>query len=340
MWLKKWSFLGIFLVCGAVVMTATHSWADAARPAREAGEWLARVVSGESGGPRDEEDLLAEKGENPGEVPSGNGEGDAPGGSDLTDESSGESNLSDGPSGEEDDSGEQSEEVDFQGPEQEGDSQESEAPPEVTYRNPEDVVYATVEDDYFSDAVFIGDSRTVGLYEYGGLLDVATFYASKGLTIFNLLTAEIVETGDERGKITVEEALSERQFAKIYLMVGINEMGTGDLERFLTKYQEVVTRLQELQPDAILYLQAIIKVTTDRSNKGDYINNEGIVARNEGIANMADNVKSYYLDVNPLICDEDGGMIKDYTSDGVHLKAKYIPIWKDFLKEHAVVLDE
>ena len=47
---------------------------------------------------------------------------------------------------------------------------------------PKPVEYMTVEDDYFADAVFIGDSRTVGMFEYGGLEEVSTFYASKGLT--------------------------------------------------------------------------------------------------------------------------------------------------------------
>ena len=40
--------------------------------------------------------------------------------------------------------------------------------------------------------------------------------------------------------------------------------------------------------------------------------------------------------MNPLICDETGGMVASYTYYGVHLKAQYIPIWLDFLKQHAV----
>lgn len=200
-------------------------------------------------------------------------------------------------------------------------------------------VYVAVEDDYFSDALFIGDSRTVGLFEYGGLEETTTFYAATGLTVYKLFDTEIVSVPGERKKITVEEALSRNSFAKIYLMIGINEMGTGTVETFLAKYQEVVEHLQELQPEAVIYLQAIIKVSAQRSRKGDYINNEGIVARNEGIEQMADNVKVFYLDVNPLICDETGGMIPDYTFDGVHLKAKYIDIWKDYLKSHAILLD-
>ncbi len=199
---------------------------------------------------------------------------------------------------------------------------------------PKEVTYMTVEDDYFADAVFIGDSRTMGMFEYGGLEETAAFYCSTGLTVYKIFEAQIVPA--ERGKISVEEALQQNSFAKIYFMIGINEMGTGTVESFLEAYQGAVDHLRELQPDAIIYLQGIIKVTEERSAQGDYINNEGIIARNEGIARMADNEHVFYLDVNPLICDESGGMIPEYTFDGVHLKAKYIDIWKDFLKSHAI----
>lgn len=202
------------------------------------------------------------------------------------------------------------------------------------------VVYCTVEDDYFSDAVFIGDSRTVGMFEYGGLEDTADFYASTGLTVYKMFDSEIVAVEGQKKKISVEQALTENSYAKIYIMIGINEMGTGTVETFAAAYGEAVDHLLELQPDAILYIQGIIKVTTERSEQGDYITNEGIEERNEALARLADNERIFYLDVNPEICDETGGMVASYTFDGVHLKAQYIDIWKTFLKEHAVVRRE
>ena len=206
-------------------------------------------------------------------------------------------------------------------------------------RQPEEVEYDSVEDDYFADALFIGDSRTVGLFEYGGLEETASFYASTGLTVYKMFDSPIVAVEGQKDKLTIEEALQENQFSKIYLMIGINEMGTGTVESFMEKYREVIAHLKELQPDAILYLQSVMKVTSQRSEQGDYITNQGIEERNAEIAKLADYVTVYYLDVNPQICDETGGMIPDYTYDGVHLKAQFISIWKDFLKEHAVYLD-
>ena len=179
----------------------------------------------------------------------------------------------------------------------------------------------------------------MGMSEYGGLEETSTFYASSGLTIHKLFDAEIVKVPGQKKKMTVEEALREKTFAKIYLMLGINEMGTGTLESFTAKYAESLAHLQELQPDAVIYVQGIMKVTTERSSQGDYITNEGIEARNAELAKLADNEKVFYLDVNPMICDETGGLVASYTSDGVHLKAKYIQIWKDFLKTHAVAVE-
>ena len=284
-------------------------------------------------GPEGDPEGSAPEGEPEGSAPEGGPEGSAPEGS------VGEGSVPE--SGPEGSGGEESTPVTEAGEGENG----SETNPSGTEGNPgqeapdagaADVQYMTVEDDYFSDAVFIGDSRTVGMFEYGGLEETAAFYASTGLTVYKMFDSEIVPVPGEKKKITVEEALQANSFKKIYLMIGINEMGTGTVESFIEKYREVVAHLQELQPDAIIYLQGIIKVTEERSAQGDYINNEGIVARNEGIAGIADNEKIFYLDVNPLVCDESGGMIPDYTFDGVHLKARYIGIWKDYLKTHAI----
>ena len=78
-----------------------------------------------------------------------------------------------------------------------------------------------VDDDYFSDAVFIGDSRTVGLHDYGGL-DDSTFYATVGMNIYNLWTEKFCEVNGE--KVTLEEALKAKQYGKVYFQIGINEM--------------------------------------------------------------------------------------------------------------------
>ena len=88
-----------------------------------------------------------------------------------------------------------------------------------------------VDAGYFSDAVFIGDSRTVGLHDYGGL-DDSTFYATVGMNVYNLWTEKFCEVDGE--KVTLEEALKAKKYGKIYFQIGINEMGRGTLDGFMT----------------------------------------------------------------------------------------------------------
>lgn len=321
----KWNFLIMLVMCGIFYMVFVDPERIYAAPLDELYSWVrAKVVA---------EPVFGQS-ENPAENTGSPSDQVTPGDG-GSESGSGTGNLENTADGENVSSEDPAQDHSENAPGEDDGTQPETVP---DYRDPSEILYTQVEDDYFADALFIGDSRTVGMFEYGGLEEISTFYAETGLTIYKLLET-VVSTVDIDGvprKLTIEEALAERQYSEIYLMVGINELGTGTPETFLEKYAEVVERIRELQPGAILYIQGIMKVTTERSDQGDYINNEAIEIRNEGLAAMVDNVTSYYLDVNPVVCDETGGMEPTYTFDGVHLKAQYIQLWKDFLKEHVV----
>ncbi len=208
------------------------------------------------------------------------------------------------------------------------DVEETEAPENKTYE------FTHVEEDYFDDAVFIGDSRIVGLHDYSGWNNT-TYYASIGLTVYDVFDKPIVE---ENGtKITIEQALSEHQFGKILVMIGINEMGTGTVDSFMKAYEEMVSHLRELQPDAIIFLHGIMYVKQEKSESDPIFNNPNIQERNDRIAQLADNKNIFYLDVNEVVTDETGNLNPDYTWDEVHLLGKWYVLWTDYLKEHGII---
>ena len=194
--------------------------------------------------------------------------------------------------------------------------------------------FAVVKESYFDDALFIGDSRTVGLADYSGWKNT-TFYADVGLTIYDVFDKQIVEVG--RKKMTIEKALQEKSFNKIYIMLGINEMGTGNAESFTKAYKEVVDRIIELQPNAIIFVEAIMNVTKEKSDTDPIFNNINIEDRNNHLAALADNKKIFYIDVNEVITDSTGGIPAEYTFDNIHLKAAYYKLWTDFLLKSGIV---
>lgn len=197
--------------------------------------------------------------------------------------------------------------------------------------------FQNVTEDYFNDAVFIGDSRTVGLFEYAGMEDRADFFAKISLTIYDVFTEPVARDEETGKKITVEEALSKKQYGKVYLMLGINELGTGNTESFMKEYRAVVEKLRQLQPDAVIFVQGIMRVTGDKNERDPIFNNRNINEKNAEIAKLADNQDIFYIDVNEVVCDENGNLNTEYTIDEIHLKAKYYSIWKQFLLEHGIV---
>lgn len=190
--------------------------------------------------------------------------------------------------------------------------------------------FHTVDESYFDDALFIGDSRTVGLRDYTDLSEHADFCCETSLTIYKVMEEEF------DGQGTIEDMLANNDYGKIYLMMGINELGTGTTEVFMEKYTEVVDTLHDLEPEAKIIIQGIMRVSGKKDSTDAIFNNSNINARNNAIATLADNQQFFYIDVNEVVCDEEGNLNADYTFDQIHLLGACDEIWKQFLLEHGV----
>ncbi len=197
--------------------------------------------------------------------------------------------------------------------------------------------FQTVENDYFNDALFIGNSRTVGLSMFGSMPEETTFYATVGMNIYDLLTSTAQIPPEEGPETAFTTLLTEQQFGKIYIMLGINDLGTGTSESFTEYYNGVVNQIHQMQPNAIIYVQSIIAITAERDAQGDAISNANINEKNAMLKELANNDYIYYLDVNEVLTDENGFLNADYTSDGVHLGGGSLSLWEDYLRSHAIV---
>ena len=66
------------------------------------------------------------------------------------------------------------------------------------------------------------------------------------------------------------------------------------------------------------------------------MNNDNIDEKKGAIAAYADGIKLFYLDMNTVVDDGKGGLIKDYTWDDIHLQAQYYSVWEDYLYSHGL----
>ena len=207
--------------------------------------------------------------------------------------------------------------------------------PEVTSEptEPETYEFTVSDPSYFDDALFIGDSRTVGLREYG-TLDNADYFASAGLNLYTIKGAKV---GPKEGpKVTLEEMLEQETYGKIYVMLGINELGY-DFDTTVEKYQAFIDYLFTMQPDTILYVCANMHVNSLRNELDEIHNNEAINRINQAIAAFADQKNIFYLDVNPLFDDAEGNLAEEFISDDTHIMGNYYETWCNWYCENTIV---
>ncbi|MCR4651638.1 MAG: hypothetical protein K5662_07750 [Lachnospiraceae bacterium] len=192
--------------------------------------------------------------------------------------------------------------------------------------------YDEVDSSYFADSLFIGDSRIQGLHDYSGW-DCGTFMYKQGLNVYNMMT-EVLDMGDGRSAY-VSDVISQNKFNNIYIMLGINELAAGTTETFAEKYKENLDFIRKFEPNARIIIMGIMYVTKDYSDRNDIYNNDNINSRNAAIAEYADGINTFYLDMNGCVIDDSGALDPNITFDGIHLKAQYYKYWTDFMCRHA-----
>lgn len=203
---------------------------------------------------------------------------------------------------------------------------------EVTYKLGE------TDDSYFEDALFIGDSRTSGLAEYGNMMDHTSFMSRESASIYALFSSKMDfrEPGSDVRETDLYDVLSARQYGKIYLSVGVNELGIGNTYGYYELYRRALIKIRVMQPEAIIYIQGSMHVSETVAKKDKVTNNTIIVQRNKAIATLANGYNIFYIDMNTAVCDKNGNLIADYSGDGVHLKASKYELWHESLLQNAV----
>ena len=193
----------------------------------------------------------------------------------------------------------------------------------------------TVDDSFFADAVFIGDSRTVGLSLWSGLK--SNYYSEVGLNVSSVQKRAYVPSGDS--KLTLAEALAQSRFTKVYLSFGINEIGWSSTKAFISTYTNLVNLVKEKLPDADIYVQAILPMSKKTAESDTYSpmgGNGKIAEYNEALLDLCEFEGLYFVDLCEVFADENGDLNATDSGDGIHLGSKSYHRWADYLRTHVV----
>lgn len=196
-----------------------------------------------------------------------------------------------------------------------------------------------VDVSYFDDAAFVGDSRTDGFLIYSGI-GRGKNLTSNGLSIFKLETKKAITIDNQ--EYTLLEALALEQYGKVYLSLGVNELGYYDDEGFYRSYCQAIDQIREIQPNAVIYIQGLIPLNEDliaQTSGRSYLTNEHLRVYNDLMKKAAEEKQVVYLDLYSEFVDENGQLPAEASKDGVHLRSAWCKQWLAYLETHTVDYD-
>lgn len=127
--------------------------------------------------------------------------------------------------------------------------------------------------EFFNDAVFVGDSITQGLQNYvirersnnPELLGDARFAAAKSYGLDNACSKRVgAHSLKYQGKsMTLPEVVAEMQAKKVFILLGTNDWAGSAIESCIGEYRAAVENIWELSPDVEIYVQSCTPITKD-----------------------------------------------------------------------------
>jgi len=186
-------------------------------------------------------------------------------------------------------------------------------------------------DELFADAAFFGNSLVDGLRLYGGLKQ-GDFYAATSASVVNVSMTRSA-TLQNGSAATLLEALAEKQYGKVYVLLGINEIGfeTG---YFIELYSGVLDQIAQCQPDAAIYIMSLTPVTKKKSDEGALFSIERVREYNAALQQLALDRGCWYVDLMDALQDADGYLAAADAADGVHMQPGKYRDWADYLRSH------
>lgn len=207
--------------------------------------------------------------------------------------------------------------------------------------------YIQVDDSYFNDAVFIGDSISYGFELYvtekrangETVLGEAQFLTSGSLSYGNSLwdvSDESVHPTYNGEKMKLEDAIAQIKPGKIFILLGTNDVALYGVEQTVANADTEISRMLEASPGADIFTMSTTpKYSPAESDVDGALNNADIDALNVAMRQFAVEKGYNFMNIAPLFKDETGGLAADYCSDkegmGIHFTSAAYDIWLNFL---------
>ena len=192
-------------------------------------------------------------------------------------------------------------------------------------------------DEYFEDAVFIGDSIMENI-EMLDLFPTANFVTLIGMSPISLDKKLFILRKEDRW-VTAYDMINQYPHKKIFILLGSNALDHKTCTGTLDDYKVMMERMIQEYPDTIFYVLCPTSPNRARVKK-DRLDIKRYWLFREGLMELAKEKQLYFLDAFTLLADEDGYLQEDYAApDGFHLKLEGSKMLEQLVRTHTVDVD-
>ena len=136
-----------------------------------------------------------------------------------------------------------------------------------------------------------------------------------------------------RGVLARIEDCVLAQPEKIFVMIGINDLKIGiPIDTITANQVKIINKIKQLSPNTKIYMQSTLPV-----NEGmlaaiyKRLNNVDIAKMNVSLKLACKKQKVNYIDLHPIMIEENGQLKKNLSTDGLHLKPEAYVNWVAYL---------
>ena len=199
---------------------------------------------------------------------------------------------------------------------------------------------------FFDDAVFVGDSVTMGLKNYvqaqrnngNACLGSSQFLCCGSMGYTNTLGK--VGSGSmhptyKGNKVTVEDGIRQCGAGKALIMLGMNDFSAYGEKTWKSSVTTLLDRIEDANPRVDIYIQSVTPIMSGKEH-GRFTNEE-IREFNDYLQSVCTARGYTYIDIYSCLSDENGYLKSSYCGDasamGIHMSTAGAAAWAQYLQE-------
>ena len=186
---------------------------------------------------------------------------------------------------------------------------------------------------YLNRCVFLGDSRTVAMVNYGFFNDDS---ALAQIGISHPAFASNIFMNNAGKEYTMKSYLESHQAQVIYILLGVNGINDSSEDHYKNTFISLIGSVAELAPNSNIVLVSIGPVDDNGMYK-NYVQNALIDKYNDFLLETAKEKHIFYLDIAEVLKESDGQVKSEYNGgDGLHYSGKGCEAIFNYIVEHPV----